>query len=120
MTPRELVAQQALDEGLWFVAQTVTEAYLQAALRALHEVVESDTHTISSRITHFADDATLAYIAELERRIAELRELMAETGAALDTIYRHASQQPSALSTAIADTCEEMAEKYRAWEEKRE
>jgi len=50
--------------------------------------------------------------------IAELRELMDETEAALDTIYRHVSQQPSALSTAIADTCEEMAEKYRAWKEK--
>ena len=59
-------------------------------------------------------------LASSERRCAELRELMDETEAALDTIYRHASQQSSALSTAIADTCEEMAEKYRAWEEKRE
>ena len=124
---------------------------------------KTDTHAISSRVTHFADDETLAYIEALERELtalrlaqresgfvrlaydqlvqrheqeierakaplvvqverlnaenAELRELMDETEAALDTIYRHASQQPSALSTAIADTCEEMAEKYRAWKE---
>ena len=61
------------------------------------------------------------YRAEVERlnaENAELRELMDETEAALDTIYRHVSQQPSALSTAIADTCEEMSEKYRAWKEK--
>lgn len=32
--------EQAKDEGLWFVAETVTEAYLQAALRRLHATIE--------------------------------------------------------------------------------
>lgn len=36
-----LVHEQAEDEGLWFEAQTATEAYLQAALRELHAAVES-------------------------------------------------------------------------------
>jgi hypothetical protein len=31
---------QAEDEGLWFVAQTAPEAYLQAALRRLHAAIE--------------------------------------------------------------------------------
>lgn len=37
---RLLVAQQAEDEGLWFVAQYASEAYLQQALRELHSVIE--------------------------------------------------------------------------------
>ena len=36
----ELVATQAADEGLWFIAETAPEAYLQASLRKLHEAVE--------------------------------------------------------------------------------
>ena len=41
MSPaRQLVELQALDEGLWFVAQTAPEAYLQRALRALHAAIE--------------------------------------------------------------------------------
>lgn len=35
-----LVNKQAEDEGLWFVAETVPEAYLQRALRKLHAVIE--------------------------------------------------------------------------------
>jgi len=38
---KEIVDEQAEDEGLWFVAETAPEAYLQAALRRLHEVVEA-------------------------------------------------------------------------------
>lgn len=37
-----LVQRQASDEGLWFVAQTAPEAYLQAALRELHAAVETN------------------------------------------------------------------------------
>lgn len=36
----ELVNEQAEDDGLWFIAATATEAYLQAALRRLHAAVE--------------------------------------------------------------------------------
>ena len=38
---RKIVDQQAEDEGLWFVAEFSTEAYLQTALRELHEAVET-------------------------------------------------------------------------------
>jgi hypothetical protein len=34
------VAEQANDEGLWFLPQFITEAYFQERLRALHAVVE--------------------------------------------------------------------------------
>lgn len=37
---RSLVKMQAEDEGLWFVAQTAPEAYLQQELRRLHQAVE--------------------------------------------------------------------------------
>lgn len=37
---RAIVDRQAEDEGLWFVAQTASEAYLQAQLRLLHAVIE--------------------------------------------------------------------------------
>ena len=38
---RFVVDEQAEDEGLWFVAETMTEAYLQSALRRLHAAVEN-------------------------------------------------------------------------------
>jgi cell division ATPase FtsA len=40
---RKLVDVQAEDEGLWFVAQTAPEAYLQHHLRILHALVEHYT-----------------------------------------------------------------------------
>lgn len=40
---RDVVNEQADDEGLWFIAQTASEAYVQAALRRLHEVIEGKT-----------------------------------------------------------------------------
>ncbi len=39
---KALVNEQAEDAGLWFVAETCAEAYLQAALRRLHAVIEDD------------------------------------------------------------------------------
>jgi len=36
----KLVDEQAEDEGLWFIDSTCSEAYLQAALRRLHAVIE--------------------------------------------------------------------------------
>ena len=41
MNARELVNAQAEDEGLWFVAETEPEVYLQQELRKLHAAVES-------------------------------------------------------------------------------
>jgi hypothetical protein len=40
---RSTVDKQAEDEGLWFVAQTASEAYLQQELRKLHQIVEKET-----------------------------------------------------------------------------
>lgn len=39
---KALVDEQAEDEGLWFQAQTVPEAYLQQALRRLHGLIEME------------------------------------------------------------------------------
>jgi septal ring factor EnvC (AmiA/AmiB activator) len=38
---RSTVDEQAEDDGLWFVAKTAPEAYLQSALRDLHTEIES-------------------------------------------------------------------------------
>lgn len=37
---KALVEKQANDEGCWFLAETVTEAYLQRQLRLLHAAIE--------------------------------------------------------------------------------
>ena len=37
---KELVTAQANDDGLWFVAKTAPEAYLQQELRKLHHLIE--------------------------------------------------------------------------------
>lgn len=37
---QRLVDCQAKDEGLWFVAETAPEAYLQQELRRLHALIE--------------------------------------------------------------------------------
>lgn len=40
--PQAVVDEQAEDEGLWFVAESITEAYLQQALRRLHAAVDGE------------------------------------------------------------------------------
>lgn len=40
---RAIVDEQANDDGLWFVAETCAEAYVQQALRRLHAVIEGKT-----------------------------------------------------------------------------
>jgi len=39
----EFINEQAEDEGLWFIAQTAAEDYLQRKLRELHAAVENHT-----------------------------------------------------------------------------
>lgn len=46
-----LVDAQARDEGLWFIAATAPEAYLQQALRELHRVIEQERCVESSDST---------------------------------------------------------------------
>ena len=55
MTAFELVQKQAEDEGLWFNAETASEAYLQAALRELHHQVELE-HAGAGRIVGHTSD----------------------------------------------------------------
>lgn len=38
----ELVLEQAEDEGLWFITDDITIAYLQQELRRLHAVIEGE------------------------------------------------------------------------------
>jgi len=40
---KEIVDEQANDEGLWFNAQTAPEAYLQSKLRGLHAAIEGES-----------------------------------------------------------------------------
>lgn len=41
-----LVHKQAGDEGLWFIAQTAPEAYLQQELRRLHGAIEANAASL--------------------------------------------------------------------------
>lgn len=43
---RRIVNEQAEDDGLWFIAQTAAEAYLQQQLRRLHSAIEGDLKTL--------------------------------------------------------------------------
>ena len=38
----ELVQKQADDDGLWFCAENISEAYLQQELRKLHSIIEGE------------------------------------------------------------------------------
>lgn len=40
-TAMAVIEEQARDAGLWFIAETAAEAYLQQALRRLHSAVEN-------------------------------------------------------------------------------
>lgn len=40
---RRVMDEQANDDGIWFIAETAAEAYLQQELRRLHEAVEGKT-----------------------------------------------------------------------------
>lgn len=42
---KAVIEEQANDEGLWFIAETITEAYLQRALRRLHAAIENKSET---------------------------------------------------------------------------
>ena len=41
-----MVHRQAEDDGLWFVAQTAPEGYLQQELRRLHSAIEANAASL--------------------------------------------------------------------------
>ena len=43
---KQVVSEQAEDEGLWFQAITLPEHYLQSELRRLHHVIETGQYRI--------------------------------------------------------------------------
>lgn len=45
---KDAVHDQAEDYGLWLIAATAPEAYLQRALRYLHALVEQDKKTLEA------------------------------------------------------------------------
>lgn len=57
-----LVHAQAEDEGLWFVAATAPEAYLQQALRAVHAAVESSARSDGSPLARLTEERDQAEI----------------------------------------------------------
>lgn len=59
--PKAMVAEQAEDEGLWFVAATAPEGYLQQELRRLHAAVEAapDWKTIAGAWMRATADARI-------------------------------------------------------------
>jgi len=51
-TALQLVNEQAEDEGLWFIARTAPEAYLQQELRRLHAVIEAEAGEVDVEPVH--------------------------------------------------------------------
>jgi len=49
---RAIMDEQAEDEGLWFRAETATEAYLQHALRRLHAAIEGFAEPAAGAAIH--------------------------------------------------------------------
>jgi Mg2+ and Co2+ transporter CorA len=47
----------------------------------------NDTKSDTPQVTHYADDATLAHIAELKRQLAETRRLLVEAREELKRIH---------------------------------
>ena len=47
---KDIMDEQASDEGLWFMPKTITEDYLQRALRRLHAAVEIYAFGMDTRI----------------------------------------------------------------------
>lgn len=45
-----LVGRQANDDGLWFMAKTAAEAYLQQELRKLHAAIEGQAFTEAPKV----------------------------------------------------------------------
>lgn len=59
-----VVNEQANDAGLWFVPQTVTEDYLQRALRRLHEAVEGKSAAICAIDALLKDKAVQSWYCD--------------------------------------------------------
>lgn len=64
-----VVNEQAEDGGLWFVPETITEDYLQRALRRLHAAVEGKSQQVSE-----GKSPTTRSSEEIEALRAQLRE----------------------------------------------
>lgn len=50
MTPQQIVTAQSQDDGLWCVAQTAMEGYLQQELRRLHAAVEAQANALAKDV----------------------------------------------------------------------
>lgn len=97
-TALALISEQAENQGIWFVAQTAPEAYLQQELRRLHEVIEGKSQEQCGReaLVKVFDikevegrpdlkSAEQALLAEF--RIENVEKLLGEVG-----LYRFANQ----------------------------
>lgn len=79
---RKLVAKQAEDTGLWFVAATAPEAYLQQELRRLHAAVEADHTDARAAFVSEMREAARAWVdaSDLERMAIEMMAVAMESG----------------------------------------
>lgn len=78
---RALVAKQAEDKGLWFVAETAAEAYVQQGLRRLHAMIESSTSSSTPIQTPSAPDSADSFArsaVEARTRLQDLGNLTLE------------------------------------------
>lgn len=89
-TPLDIVLAQAEDEGLWFIAETAPEAYLQQELRRLHAAIEAEA----------ALSSTEAGSPPSENVDGRLREAL--TQILLPAAWRPLADRPGAWITVLS------------------
>jgi hypothetical protein len=82
---RALVDEQAEDEGLWFIAQTAPEAYLQQELRRLHAAIETATPTRDAQPAE--ERLRAAYLRLLKARHESAHNGDVWTGGSMNPLY---------------------------------
>ena len=109
-----IVEAQANDAGLWFVAQTAPEGYLQSELRRLHAAVESHLSSSESKGMVMVSVEQLKALREqvvtLQTRLHELDGILSKESAAHydASVDRPASPAPIMPEKSQAMSAEDM------------
>ncbi len=90
-----IVNEQAEDDGLWFEAQTASEAYLQQELRRLHAAVERASAAPQEPVAWMHEHSNGQNMLITE----ELKRTLPKAAVSGYTIPLYAAPQPQAPST---------------------
>jgi hypothetical protein len=109
-----LVHAQAEDEGLWFVAATAPEAYLQQALRAVHAAVESSARSDGSPLARLTEERDQAEI-KLTRAQGALADAATVTTGDVEAGIRALTAERDRLREALEATVNHFIDGKPCW-----